>query len=123
MNSRIKKIATGMFERFRHRKITEAELSQAESKAKNLGSYVSDFKLLIAMCKDAITGKFKMNSWNLSIIIGTIIYVVSPVDAIPDFIAVGGWLDDVAIVAYAIRKLSEEIERYKSERLGWQVNK
>ncbi|GAA4170570.1 MULTISPECIES: YkvA family protein [Sphingobacterium] len=123
MNSRIKKIASGMFERFRHRKITEAELSQAESKAKNLGSYVSDFKLLIAMCKDAITGKFKMNSWNLSIIIGTIIYVVSPVDAIPDFIAVGGWLDDVAIVAYAIRKLSEEIERYKSERLGWQVNK
>ncbi|MDF2518446.1 MAG: hypothetical protein K0R59_3742 [Sphingobacterium sp.] len=123
MNSRIKKIATGMFERFRHRKITEAELSQAESKAKNLGSYVDDFKLLIAMCKDAITGKFKMNSWNLSIIIGTIIYVVSPVDAIPDFIAVGGWLDDVAIVAYAIRKLSEEIERYKSERLGWPVNK
>ncbi|MFU1855959.1 hypothetical protein BWD42_09900 [Sphingobacterium sp. CZ-UAM] len=123
MNSRIKKIASGMFERFRHRKITEAELSQAESKAKNLGSYVDDFKLLIAMCKDAITGKFKMNSWNLSIIIGTIIYVVSPVDAIPDFIAVGGWLDDVAIVAYAIRKLSEEIERYKSERLGWPVNK
>ncbi|RKO73054.1 DUF1232 domain-containing protein [Sphingobacterium puteale] len=123
MNSRIKKIATGMFERFRHRKITEAELSQAESKAKNLGSYVGDFKLLIAMCKDAIVGKFKMNSWNLSIIIGTIIYVVSPVDAIPDFIAVGGWLDDVAIVAYAIRKLSEEIERYKIERLGWQVNK
>lgn len=123
MNSRIKKIATGMFERFRHRKITEEELVQAESKAKNLGSYVGDFKLLIAMCKDAITGKFKMNSWNLSIIIGTIIYVISPVDAIPDFIAVGGWLDDVAIVAYAMRKLSEEIARYKLEKLSCEIRK
>ena len=123
MNSRIKKIATGMFERFRHRKITEEELVQAESKAKNLGSYVGDFKLLIAMCKDAITGKFKMNSWNLSIIIGTIIYVISPVDAIPDFIAVGGWLDDVAIVTYAMRKLSEEIARYKLEKLSCEIRK
>ena len=123
MNSRIKKIAAGMFERFRHRKITEEEMVQAESKAKNLGSYVGDFKLLIAMCKDAITGKFKMNSWNLSIIIGTIIYVISPVDAIPDFIAVGGWLDDVAIVAYAMRKLSEEIARYKLEKLNCEIRK
>ncbi len=122
MNSRIKNIATGLFGRFRQRKITEEELSQAESKAKNLGSYVGDFKLLIAMCKDAITGKFKMNNWNLSIIIGTIIYVISPIDAIPDFIAVGGWIDDVAIVAYAIRKLSEEIERYKFERLNVEIN-
>lgn len=123
MNSRIKKIAAGMFERFRHRKITEEELVQAESKAKNLGSYVGDFKLLIVMCKDAITGKFKMNSWNLSIIIGTIIYVISPIDAIPDFIAVGGWLDDVAIVAYAMRKLSEEIARYKLEKLNCEIRK
>lgn len=123
MNSRIKKIATGMFERFRHRKITEAELEQAESKAQNLGRYVGDFKLLIAMCKDAITGKFKMNSWNLSIIIGTIVYVISPIDAIPDFIAVGGWIDDVAIVAYAMRKLSEEIARYKLEKLSCEIRK
>ncbi|WP_343537451.1 YkvA family protein [Sphingobacterium thalpophilum] len=117
MNSRMKKMAKGLFEQFRHRKITETELLQAESKAKNLGSYVGDFKLLIAMCKDVLSGKYKMNSWNLSIIIGTILYVISPVDAIPDFIAVGGWLDDVAIVAYAMRKLSEEIERYKLQKL------
>ncbi|MCW8314116.1 DUF1232 domain-containing protein [Sphingobacterium sp. InxBP1] len=117
MNSRMKKMAKGLFEQFRNRKITETELLQAESKAKNLGSYVGDFKLLIVMCKDVLSGKYKMNSWNLSIIIGTILYVISPVDAIPDFIAVGGWLDDVAIVAYAMRKLSEEIERYKVEKL------
>lgn len=123
MNSRIKKIAAGMFERFRHRKISDAELVQAEAKAKNLGSYVDDFKLLIAMCKDAITGRYKMNNWNLSIIIGTIIYVISPIDAIPDFIAVGGWIDDVAIVAYAMRKLADEIQRYKLEKLSCEIEK
>ncbi len=68
------------------------------------------------MCKDTITGKYKMDKWNLSIIIGTILYVVSPIDAIPDFILVGGWIDDVAIVGYAIRKLSAELEQYKRSK-------
>jgi uncharacterized membrane protein YkvA (DUF1232 family) len=118
MNSRIKRIAKGMFEQFRHRKITESELTQAEAKAGNLGSYVDDFKILVAMCKDTITGKYKMNNWNLSIIIGTIVYVISPIDAIPDFIFVGGWIDDVAIVGYAIRKLTGEMEEYKRSKLS-----
>ncbi|WP_286896339.1 MULTISPECIES: YkvA family protein [Sphingobacterium] len=116
MNNRIKRIAKGMFEQFRHRKITESEFVQAEVKARNLGGYMDDFNVLIAMCKDTITGKYKMDKWNLSIIIGTILYVVSPIDAIPDFILVGGWIDDVAIVGYAIRKLSAEMEQYKRSK-------
>ena len=89
---------------------------QAEAKARNLGSYMDDFNVLIAMCRDTIIGKYKMDKWNLSIIIGTIVYVVSPIDAIPDFILVGGWIDDVAIVGYAIRKLSTEMEQYKRSK-------
>ncbi len=116
MNNRIKRNAKGMFEQFRHRKITESEFVQAEVKARNLGGYMDDFNVLIAMCKDTITGKYKMDKWNLSIIIGTILYVVSPIDAIPDFILVGGWIDDVAIVGYAIRKLSAEMEQYKRSK-------
>ncbi|QRQ62604.1 YkvA family protein [Sphingobacterium multivorum] len=116
MNNRIKRIAKGMFEQFRHRKITESEFVQAEAKARNLGGYMDDFNVLIAMCKDTITGKYKMDKWNLSIIIGTILYVVSPIDAIPDLILVGGWIDDVAIVGYAIRKLSAEMEQYKRSK-------
>lgn len=34
-------------------------------------------------------------------------YVVSPIDVIPDFIPVAGQVDDVLIIAYAIRHLIE----------------
>lgn len=102
-----------LFERFKSERISEDDLNQAEKKAGNLNERMDDFKLLIAMCKDAFSGKYNLSKWNLSVIVGTIIYVISPVDAIPDIIPVLGWVDDVAIVSYAISKLSEEIANYK----------
>ncbi|MFD2905535.1 YkvA family protein [Sphingobacterium anhuiense] len=105
--------ALALFERFKTHKITSADLEEAEQKAKNLDVRKEDFQLLIAMCKDTFSGKYKMNKWNLSVIVATIIYVISPLDAIPDVIPVLGWIDDVTIIGYAISKLSEEILKYK----------
>ena len=47
-----------------------------------------------------------------SSIIGAIIYVVSPIDAVPDFILVAGWLDDAGVVAAAIGALGTVIASY-----------
>ena len=105
--------ALALFERFKTHKITSADLEEAEQKAKNLDVRKEDFQLLIAMCKDTFSGKYKMNKWNLSVIVATIIYVISPLDAIPDVIPVLGWIDDVTIIGYAISKLSKEILKYK----------
>jgi len=101
-----------LFNTFKNRNITNEEISLAEQKAANLGEKASDFKLMISMIKDTFSGKYKMNPWSMSIIIGTIIYVISPLDAVPDIIPVLGWLDDASIVGFAISKLFEEIERY-----------
>jgi uncharacterized membrane protein YkvA (DUF1232 family) len=36
---------------------------------------------------------------------GAAAYVVSPIDPIPDFIPVIGWLDDLIVATYAVRYL------------------
>lgn len=105
--------ALALFERFKTYKITPADLEMATQKAKNLDARKEDFQLLIAMCKDTLSGTYKMNKWNLSVIVATIVYVVSPLDAIPDVVPVLGWIDDVTIIGYALSKLSEEILKYK----------
>ena len=112
MNKQYFKKAKLLFNTFKNRKITTEEISLAQQKASNLGKSTSDFNLMISMIKDTISGKYKMNPWSMSIIIGTIIYVISPLDAIPDIIPILGWLDDASIVGFAISKLFEEIERY-----------
>ena len=45
------------------------------------------------------------------LIVGALLYLISPIDAIPDMIPVVGWLDDIgvatAVLAYLNHKISE----------------
>jgi len=102
-----------LFETFKSHKLTTNDLDKAENKAFHLNDRMSDFKVLIAMMRDVWKGRYKMSKWNMSIIVGTIVYVLSPLDALPDFVPIAGWLDDVTIVGYALTKLSVEIRKYK----------
>ncbi len=47
------------------------------------------------------------------LVIGALLYLISPIDAVPDFIPVAGFLDDATIaglvLGYLDRKASEEI--------------
>lgn len=62
---------------------------------------------------DVSTGKYKdYELKKLTIIIGTIIYVVTPVDLLPDFIPTG-FIDDLSILAWAANQASIELNRYK----------
>jgi uncharacterized membrane protein YkvA (DUF1232 family) len=40
-------------------------------------------------------------------------YVVLPIDVIPDFIPVVGWLDDAFVLGLAMTTLKDEIEKFK----------
>lgn len=68
-------------------------------------------KTLYDMLKDK--DRFKLSASTLAIIIGTLIYVISPIDLVPDVIPVLGLLDDVAIITVATAAVSKEIVRYK----------
>ena len=108
------KKAFRLFELFRKRRINNDDLVKAEIKSAYLDEKVNEFRLLISMARDVFAGRYHMNKWNLSIIVATIAYVISPLDAIPDMVPFMGWIDDVTIVAYAVSKLSAEINNYKA---------
>lgn len=46
------------------------------------------------------------------IIVSALIYVLSPIDLIPDIIPIVGYLDDIAIIAYVIQTLRVELVKY-----------
>ena len=65
---------------------------------------------LFGMLKDK--DRFKISKATLGIIVGTLIYVISPIDLVPDIIPVLGLLDDAAIIGVAVKALHDEIKRY-----------
>ena len=90
-----------------------------------LGKYVSknglsSVKETLLLMKDYLydvtTGRYKgYDVKKLVVIIGAVIYVVTPFDFLPDFIP-PGLIDDLSIVAWALKEASAELEKYKQSK-------
>ena len=52
------------------------------------------------------------------LILAGIIYFVSPLDIVPDFLVGLGFLDDAAILTFVVNRLDKELEKYR----GWKSN-
>ncbi len=90
----------------------EEEAKEFASSHKNMNWY-NDFMTLYQMITSSnyiMTNKTKL------IIAGTLAYVVLPIDVIPDFIPIAGWLDDTFVLGLAIKTLKDEIENFKRLR-------
>ena len=104
------------FDKFKKEEITDAEILEGEEKAENLGDKKNDFLLLIDMVKDSINGSFKIPALTLASIIGSIIYVISPIDAIPDIIPVLGWGDDMTVIGVVMASIAATVADYKKHK-------
>ncbi|WP_395837912.1 YkvA family protein [Archangium violaceum] len=48
-----------------------------------------------------------------------VIYFVVPVDALPDFLPILGWLDDVGVLSAAAFFMVREVQRYQLDVSAW----
>lgn len=73
----------------------------------------SDIKITLELTKDWVKGEYKeISKGSVVLIIGGLLYLVNPIDIIPDFL-LGGFLDDAAVLAYVFKKVAEELVVYK----------
>jgi uncharacterized membrane protein YkvA (DUF1232 family) len=89
-------------------------LTKAEKRKGTLGEAWDKLQLLIDLVKSYSKGEYRSVSKSTMItIIGALIYFISPLDAIPDFIVGLGFLDDAAVIGYTLKKISAELDEYK----------
>ena len=50
-----------------------------------------------------------------SIVIGALIYFISPIDSVPDFIPFAGYLDDLGVVTTVLKFLGKELNAFYDE--------
>ena len=80
-----------------------------------LSSVKENLLLMKDYLYDVTTGKYKdYDVKKLMVIVGAVIYVVTPFDILPDFIP-PGLIDDLSIVAWALKEASAELEKYKQK--------
>lgn len=117
----------GVFSDNNKRKEAETILSDASKaeelvrkinkKLKNIpfvGEYFSDIPTLCLMLGDYATGTYREVPFATMVgIVVALAYFLSPIDLIPDFIPVAGFLDDAAVIGFAIQAAHNDIAEYK----------
>ncbi|MEH7177399.1 YkvA family protein [Neobacillus vireti] len=98
---------------------TEGLLKKAILKAKNNKGTLADAWEKLQLFFDLVQAYTKGEYRNVApstilSIIGAILYFVSPLDLVPDFLVGLGILDDAAVISFTLKKLSAEIEEFKN---------
>lgn len=88
----------------------QTKLSSMKSPAGHLLVYIPTF---IRMIRSYLSREYTdIDVKNLITIIASIIYFVSPIDLVPDFIPVLGFTDDAAALALCIKKVKNDLDKY-----------
>ena len=81
---------------------------------KALKALLEQGRLLLSLVKDYVTGVYReVPYWAIGAAALALVYVLSPIDAIPDIIPGLGYLDDATVLAFCLKLVESELGRYK----------
>lgn len=98
------------------------ERERIEEKINDSGAlmkYLRITKYMFLMLNDYRKGIYKDVPWmTISTLVFTLLYILNPLDLIPDFIPVIGYLDDVTVFALGLNLIQKDLRRY----LDWKFD-
>ena len=84
-----------------------------------LKEYIDAGKAMYRLMKSYWSGEYREVPWyTIVAIAAALLYVLSPVDLIPDFIPVIGYVDDALIVAACLILIKEDLANFET----WEAN-
>lgn len=96
--------------------------TRSMSKAEGIGEFdeiKTDLKTVFSLVGDYLHGNYKkVSKTSLLLIIGSLLYLLNPMDLVPDFLLGVGFLDDLAVFTYMIKKIRQELDKYRNWKDG-----
>jgi len=91
------------------------KLDAQDSKKGPVQQMVDVGRLLIRLVTSYVNGSYRQISTSTIVSgLAVLLYVLSPVDLVPDFIPVLGFLDDAALIAWFMDRFRVELEHFQT---------
>lgn len=70
--------------------------------------------LIIDYLRDVSSGKYQdYSAKSLLMLVAGMIYLLTPLDVIPDILPIMGFADDAAVIAWLFKEMNNELDKYK----------
>ncbi len=81
-----------------------------------------DVKTFSRLVQEFRKGSYRdISKKSVVMIVGALLYFVSPIDAVPDLLAGIGLLDDVAVIGFVASQLKQELEKFREWETGVKI--
>lgn len=98
----------------------EDAINKKFSGSNSLSKYAELGKIMIGMLKDVKNGIYPQVPWfTIATVVMALLYILNPLDIIPDFIPGVGYIDDMAVLSLGIGWIESDLHRY----LDWKIQK
>jgi uncharacterized membrane protein YkvA (DUF1232 family) len=83
----------------------------------NWKKYKDKIILMFQMLKDVKQKKYPETPWKtIAAMVFTILYIINPLDLVPDFIPFLGYLDDISVFSFVLKLINDDLMEYKNWR-------
>ena len=72
------------------------------------------FNDLYGFIRDICTGKYRASWFAVSVVAVGLVYILSPIDVIPDAIPVVGVIDDAFVLKFVYDAIKDELNKWKA---------
>lgn len=77
-------------------------------------TFARDLQSVVKMLRAHISGEYRAFSVrSIVMLVFALIYFITPIDLIPDFIPALGFSDDISILIFVFRSIKDDIDDYK----------
>lgn len=93
----------------------EDRINDQLKSGKGLQRYGKDLLLLVSLVKDYYKGNYRDVPYKtISAAVVGLLYVINPIDIIPDFIPFIGHVDDALVLGFCLKLIEKDLLKYKS---------
>ena len=79
-----------------------------------LAGLLDNIRTAYDLVSDSVTGRYKgVSKATLTLLAGGLAYLALPIDLVPDFIPVAGWMDDAAVLGWIFTRCADEFKKYR----------
>lgn len=94
---------------------TQQKLEDAQEDDSLMKKLTEFVKLIVRMITNTVNGNYNDTPWQtILMLIAGLLYFITPLDAIPDFIPIAGFIDDGTVLVWLGKCFRDDLSRYKN---------